>query len=108
MIRRPPRSTLFPYTTLFRSKLGHKTQSLQTQEAWLARCRDERRQTSYELPSFDDPWVADREIARFATRWGSSTPALRPVWALLRPISDRLESSRTLTLSTKCGKRIDR
>src|SRR3712207_8104080 len=24
MIRRPPRSTLFPYTTLFRSLLGHK------------------------------------------------------------------------------------
>src|SRR2546426_7914581 len=23
MIRRPPRSTLFPYTTLFRSHLGH-------------------------------------------------------------------------------------
>src|SRR2546429_5483006 len=23
MIRRPPRSTLFPYTTLFRSKRGH-------------------------------------------------------------------------------------
>src|SRR2546428_6287299 len=23
MIRRPPRSTLFPYTTLFRSELGH-------------------------------------------------------------------------------------
>src|SRR5438874_7733957 len=23
MIRRPPRSTLFPYTTLFRSDLGH-------------------------------------------------------------------------------------
>src|SRR5256885_12380690 len=29
MIRRPPRSTLFPYTTLFRSRLGLK--------AWLAR-----------------------------------------------------------------------
>src|SRR5258706_2608404 len=25
MIRRPPRSTLFPYTTLFRSALGQKT-----------------------------------------------------------------------------------
>src|SRR3712207_7607881 len=25
MIRRPPRSTLFPYTTLFRSLLGHDT-----------------------------------------------------------------------------------
>src|SRR5256885_4167613 len=25
MIRRPPRSTLFPYTTLFRSRVAHKT-----------------------------------------------------------------------------------
>src|SRR3712207_6899130 len=25
MIRRPPRSTLFPYTTLFRSRLGHRS-----------------------------------------------------------------------------------
>src|SRR2546430_10478240 len=25
MIRRPPRSTLFPYTTLFRSEDGHRT-----------------------------------------------------------------------------------
>src|SRR5207237_2218496 len=24
MIRRPPRSTLFPYTTLFRSRVGHR------------------------------------------------------------------------------------
>src|SRR3989475_8355428 len=28
MIRRPPRSTLFPYTTLFRSPLGHALQPL--------------------------------------------------------------------------------
>src|SRR2546421_8880830 len=37
MIRRPPRSTLFPYTTLFRS-LGddvvHGYQSMRTPEAW--------------------------------------------------------------------------
>src|SRR3712207_7367992 len=26
MIRRPPRSTLFPYTTLFRSLIGHRTE----------------------------------------------------------------------------------
>src|SRR2546425_9387243 len=25
MIRRPPRSTLFPYTTLFRSQVAHRT-----------------------------------------------------------------------------------
>src|SRR2546422_6600879 len=28
MIRRPPRSTLFPYTTLFRSHMGHRDRSL--------------------------------------------------------------------------------
>src|SRR3712207_7679819 len=28
MIRRPPRSTLFPYTTLFRSRLGHGGQDV--------------------------------------------------------------------------------
>src|SRR2546426_8048208 len=27
MIRRPPRSTLFPYTTLFRSGYGHRNQA---------------------------------------------------------------------------------
>ena len=29
MIRRPPRSTLFPYTTLFRSLLGQKKHAIQ-------------------------------------------------------------------------------
>src|SRR3989454_11392000 len=29
MIRRPPRSTLFPYTTLFRSQLGNRIVRLQ-------------------------------------------------------------------------------
>src|SRR2546426_8719875 len=32
MIRRPPRSTLFPYTTLFRSKLRASTGKLGNQE----------------------------------------------------------------------------
>src|SRR3989449_10683923 len=40
MIRRPPRSTLFPYTTLFRSKLGSRP--LATQK----------------LPVVLDPWIA--------------------------------------------------
>src|SRR3712207_9260307 len=35
MIRRPPRSTLFPYTTLFRSNLS--THKHPTVQAWLAR-----------------------------------------------------------------------
>src|SRR3712207_8183444 len=33
MIRRPPRSTLFPYTTLFRSDLGYEAISLTGSQA---------------------------------------------------------------------------
>src|SRR2546422_7350006 len=32
MIRRPPRSTLFPYTTLFRSEVGHEKEFKLIQE----------------------------------------------------------------------------
>src|SRR3712207_8870672 len=32
MIRRPPRSTLFPYTTLFRSRLGAGRQGIEGEE----------------------------------------------------------------------------
>src|SRR5205823_10971761 len=34
MIRRPPRSTLFPYTSLFRSKLGSPANPVSTVLAW--------------------------------------------------------------------------
>src|SRR5438445_10072481 len=36
MIRRPPRSTLFPYTTLFRSKTRDSTTMPKAGEIWLA------------------------------------------------------------------------
>src|SRR2546430_12050789 len=48
MIRRPPRSTLFPYTTLFRSKKGVKSSGLER----CSRSRSHfRRFTSPLLPS---------------------------------------------------------
>src|SRR2546426_7254151 len=46
MIRRPPRSTLFPYTTLFRS-----------------RARDDQRGTGTSQPS-RHPWRQDRKSTR--------------------------------------------
>src|SRR5256885_11972669 len=57
MIRRPPRSTLFPYTTLFRSR----------------RCRRAaRRNGEHVLPLYDPPEV------------GAHAPARRPAVALGR------------------------
>src|SRR3712207_7364608 len=37
MIRRPPRSTLFPYTTLFRSEPQHGSKTLQAESQALGR-----------------------------------------------------------------------
>src|SRR2546430_8484714 len=41
MIRRPPRSTLFPYTTLFRSVLGHVHHDLVELDVLLGMGRDQ-------------------------------------------------------------------
>src|SRR2546430_7046608 len=39
MIRRPPRSTLFPYTTLFRSKAEAEKKTEEAIQAWLLRAQ---------------------------------------------------------------------
>src|SRR3989304_1497194 len=44
MIRRPPRSTLFPYTTLFRS--GRHGAPVGQLQCWLGRCRAEPARTT--------------------------------------------------------------
>src|SRR3712207_7709518 len=41
MIRRPPRSTLFPYTTLFRSLAAHRPSGRQRQRLVLRRADEE-------------------------------------------------------------------
>src|SRR6185312_16962817 len=42
MIRRPPRSTLFPYTTLFRSAPGRHAAARRPPAAWPAPCTASR------------------------------------------------------------------
>src|SRR5690348_17464018 len=53
MIRRPPRSTLFPYTTLFRSVLLSSTESnrVEPKSVWLPDFGHERRARSEEHTS---------------------------------------------------------
>src|SRR5256885_13225253 len=67
MIRRPPRSTLFPYTTLFRSKRQTKAQvcaSTQFPFLWGLNCRQadqsssgRRVQLAYSLSTLSQPKV---------------------------------------------------
>src|SRR3712207_8834248 len=61
MIRRPPRSTLFPYTTLFRSK---KTPS--GQWATPATLLDELAQAGHELPAKILEW---RQLAKLKSTY---------------------------------------
>src|SRR2546430_12198530 len=73
MIRRPPRSTLFPYTTLFRSKLAHGPGALlEIPESVDGSARDDCDENSlvlHELRKIDDHL---RERDRKSTRLNSS------------------------------------
>src|SRR5688572_32714179 len=74
MIRRPPRSTLFPYTTLFRSGSGHGNGFL---KHFAVRARRERieheRMTNEEfiLKFFDDGFAGLGPTDRKSTRLNS-------------------------------------
>src|SRR2546429_6089179 len=71
MIRRPPRSTLFPYTTLFRSPSGPEARAASPQRsppAVLSRLA--RRPPCAGIPQTPDPLVGARD--RKSTRLNSS------------------------------------
>src|SRR2546422_1943459 len=50
MIRRPPRSTLFPYTTLFRSQIGIRNSRVFVQQEQRRRRAGRVRETSGDAP----------------------------------------------------------
>src|SRR2546430_3790759 len=51
MIRRPPRSTLFPYTTLFRSLLGLDVAGIKPNGVFAGKCPDGRGAVDLEIRS---------------------------------------------------------
>src|SRR3712207_8863870 len=85
MIRRPPRSTLFPYTTLFRSDvvlerllvlagLGHMDVARQqvVQSRHVGRPLDRRVPAHRHDPAARPPDVAEQQLDRKSTRLNSS------------------------------------
>src|SRR2546426_4240476 len=67
MIRRPPRSTLFPYTTLFRSKLeginGDKEAAVRDQNfERAASLRDSERELQAEIRRKQEEWERRRAL----------------------------------------------
>src|SRR2546430_13095948 len=62
MIRRPPRSTLFPYTTLFRSE-KHQNSTRERQKAPLGRMPAKPRAPVSALPGFRRPRVIVRHLS---------------------------------------------
>src|SRR5436190_12864385 len=68
MIRRPPRSTLFPYTTLFRSQISARA-------ATSARALARFSQASHRLhfaSLYDQRWKRESRLDRKSTRLNSS------------------------------------
>src|SRR5256884_9190797 len=60
MIRRPPRSTLFPYTTLFRSVLARGSQSLRGDVVWSERLAHSGERTRFgTTPTSQHPRTID-------------------------------------------------
>src|SRR3712207_8329327 len=65
MIRRPPRSTLFPYTTLFRSGFIHVTYSYFVN-------LPEGQRKSIKHARFNESWIEQGDRDRKSTRLNSS------------------------------------
>src|SRR5687768_17621818 len=70
MIRRPPRSTLFPYTTLFRSGLGQLRQAIADVESGRLARHGVHRHRLPQQPRHDERRVEDRKSTRLNSSHG--------------------------------------
>src|SRR2546429_1490268 len=76
MIRRPPRSTLFPYTTLFRSAHQTRTMNVFVVAPWLLTQRQRQRllRATHKVSRFvairERRWAGDRKSTRLNSSHG--------------------------------------
>src|SRR3989454_11857015 len=109
MIRRPPRSTLFPYTTLFRSlPLGHRGIEPREASEQLSRARQARgieclpelaRQTA-QLVSVGETFRFDLQGLHFAGLRGRALDFLHDMSQVVRLAAHILAPGRELLLAT--------
>src|SRR2546422_9016104 len=94
MIRRPPRSTLFPYTTLFRSARGHRDAEI----GWDGGRRGRRRQRRARGDPAQQLWPRRRPLLPLL-RGGDGPCALperrRPLRRAREPLRARPPPART-------------
>src|SRR5687768_18052918 len=102
MIRRPPRSTLFPYTTLFRSSGSRRdARGMRPLKRRTHDCRapPSRRRRDSTHPPFDGPRAADRRRSdRKSTRLNSSHGYISyAVFCLKKKIKKKKKKNQTVT-----------
>src|SRR3712207_7546755 len=93
MIRRPPRSTLFPYTTLFRSALAKAMVDIRNERGTLSLVR--RLVRSYLRPYFGQLALAFLFMGAAAGMTGALSSLMPPILADRK--STRLNSSHATT-----------
>src|SRR5687768_18009951 len=99
MIRRPPRSTLFPYTTLFRSTRGPAPVLRSSMEHYMADSLDEyvKRIEKYSFWGASQNWKEKKKSDRKSTRLNSSHGYISyAVFCLKKKNQTTQHSNRTL------------
>src|SRR5256885_3998871 len=91
MIRRPPRSTLFPYTTLFRSEVERRAPALATSQWW----KEERHGVFLDY----NQNAKDRTVARKTPRSEEHTSELQsPCNLVCRLLLEKKQNKNTYSL----------
>src|SRR3712207_7616896 len=89
MIRRPPRSTLFPYTTLFRARREAQAERLRLPGARVCAVGRARAEVEHRPPAQADHARAASPSAGHQPRSAEHTPELQPRPSLVRRLLPR-------------------
>src|SRR2546430_14065163 len=93
MIRRPPRSTLFPYTTLFRSAAGERTLDPRS-DVYSLGC------VLYEMLAGEPPYTGPTAQSVIAKRFTDPVPAIRRLRPTVPPAVEQAIDRKSTRLNS--------